>query len=214
MTGLLDRYAARKRKRQVSSNSDSNPTQATRSSLPTAKGGLEMQAIIIPGSLEPGTTDHMEPAGVARTDSKEADSVLSALQEIHPSDEGRPGRLKFMRSGLPRLPLPERIITNSYTPPRGPEPLRVEVSAPGADEVKFIMCCWEPFHRGEATVEWMNNLYLHKLRMVVAARGLSLGEDYMVSVPVGTRKEDIEWNINDGIQVRNCNYVQSTEQVR
>ena len=199
MTGLLDRYAARKRKRQVSSNSESDPAQAAGSSFPTAKGGLEMQSIIIPSSLEPGTTDQTEPAGVARTDSKEADPVLSALQVIHPFDEGRPGRSKFMRSGLPRPPLPERIITNSYTPPRGPEPLRVEVSAPGAEEVKFIMRCWEPFHRGEAAVEWMNNLYLHKLRMVMVARGMGLGEDYTVSVPAGTRNEDIEWNINDGI---------------
>ena len=35
-----------------------------------------------------------------------------------------------------------------------------------------------------------------------------------MSVPVGTRNEDIERTINDGIQVRNYNYVQSTELVR
>ena len=52
------------------------------------------------------------------------------------------------------------------------------------------------------------------LRMPVVARGMDLGEDYSVSVPVGTRKEDIERIINDGIQVRNRNYVQSTELVR
>ena len=38
-----------------------------------------MQAIVIPGSPEPGATDQTEPAGVARTESKEADPVLSAL---------------------------------------------------------------------------------------------------------------------------------------
>ena len=76
---------------------------------------------------------------MARTESKEADSVPSALQVIHPSDEGRLGRLKFTLSGLPRPPLSERIITNSYAPPRGLEHPRVEVSALGADEVKFIM---------------------------------------------------------------------------
>ena len=90
----------------------------------------------------------------------------------------------------------------------------MEVSAPEADEVKFIMRCWEPFHRGEAAAEWMNNLYLHKLRMVVATRGMGISEDYTVSVPARTRKEDNEWNINDGIQVCNRNYVQSTELVR
>ena len=198
----------------MSSSSESDPTQAVRSSQPAAEGGLEMQAIVIPGSLEPGATDQMEPVGVARTELKEVDLVPSALQVIHPSDEGRPGRSKFMRSGLPRPPLPERIITNSYAPPCGLELLRVEVSAPGADEVKFIMRRWEPFHCGEAAADRMNNLYLHMLRMLVAARGMGLGEDYSVSVPAGTRKEDIERIIDDGIQVRNRNYVQSTELVR
>ena len=112
-----------------------------------------------------------------------------------------------MRSGLPRPPLPERIITNSYAPLRGPEPPRVEVSAPRADEVKFIMRRWEPFHRGEAATDWMNNLYPHMLRMPVAARGMGLGEDYSVSISARTQKEDIERIIDDRIQVRNRNYV-------
>ena len=146
-----------------------------------------MQAIVIPGYPEPGATDQSELAGVARTESKEADPVPSALQVIHPSDEGRPIRLKFMRSGLPRPPLPERIITNSYAPPR-PEPSKVEVSAPGADEVKLIMRRWEPFHHGEATADRMNNLYPHMLQMPVAARGMGFGEDHSVSVPTGTQK--------------------------
>ena len=50
--------------------------------------------------------------------------------------------------------------------------------------------------------------------MPVVARGMGLGEDYTVSVSVGTRKEDIQQNIDDGIQVHNRNYVQSTELVR
>ena len=88
MTGLLDRYAARKRKRQVSSSSESDPAQTAGSSQLVAERGSEMQAIVIPGSPEPGATNQMEPAGVARTESKEADPVPSALQVIHPSDEG------------------------------------------------------------------------------------------------------------------------------
>ena len=207
MTGLLDRYAARKRKRQLSSSNESDPVQAAGSSQPAAEGGSEMQAIAILSSPEPGATDQTEPAGVARTESKEVDPILSALQVIHPFDEGRFGRLKFMRSRLPRPPLPERIITNSYAPPRGPEPPRVKVLAPGANKVKFIMRRWKPFHRGEAAADQMNNLYPHMLRMLVVARGMGLGEDYSVSVPTGTWKEDIEWIIDDGIQVRNRNYV-------
>ena len=139
MTGLLDRYAARKRKRQLSSSTESDPAQAVGSNPPASEGGSKMQAIVIPGSPEPGATNQTEPVEVAPIESKEADSVPSTLQVIHPSNEGRPSRSKFMRFGLPRPPLPERIITNSYAPPRGPEPLRVEVSTLEADEVKYIM---------------------------------------------------------------------------
>ena len=172
-----------------------------------------MQAIIINGSPESGSIDQTEPTGVARLESKEADPILSALQVIPPSDraEGQPSRLKFMWSGLPRPTLPDRIITNCYAPSRGLEPPRVEISTPGADEVKHIMRRWEPFHRGESAADRLNNLYSHMLRISVVARGMGLGEDYTVSVPAGTRKEDIQWIIDDGIQVRNRNYVQSTE---
>ena len=218
MTGLLDRYAVRKRKWQLSSGSefDITPAQTTGHSQPSVEGGSKGQAIIIPGSPESGPTDQSQPAGVALLESKEADPVPSELQVIPHSDrdEGQPSRLKFMRSGLPRPTLPKRIISNYYAPPHGPEPQRVEVSAPGADEVKYIMRHWEPLHRGESAANWLNNLYPHMLRITVAAQGMGLGEDYKVSVPARTRKEDIQWIIDDGIQVRNRNYVQSTELVR
>ena len=57
-----------------------------------------MQAIIIPGSPELGPSDQMEPMGVARVESKEADSVPSVLQVIPPRDraKGQPSRSKFM----------------------------------------------------------------------------------------------------------------------
>ena len=214
MTGLLGRYAAHKRKRQLSSSSESDPTQAAGSNLSGAEGGSDMQAIVIPSSPEPGATNQTEPTGVAQIELKEADLVPSALQVIHPSDEGRPSKSKFMRSGLPRPPLLELIITNSYAPPSRPEPPRVEVSVLRVDEVKYIMRHWEPFHRGEAAADRLNNLNPHMFRMPIAARGMSLGEDYSVSVPARTRNEDIERIIDDGIQVRNRNYVQSTKLVR
>ena len=90
----------------------------------------------------------------------------------------------------------------------------MEVSAPGADEVKYIMRRWEPFHRGESATDRLNNLYPHMLWMAVASWGMGLGEDCSVSIPARTRKEDIQRIIDDGIQVRNRNYVQSTELVR
>ena len=81
MTGLLDRYAARKRKRQLSSGSESDiaPAQAEGPSQPTTKGGSEGQVIIIPCSPELGPVDQTETAGAAWIESKEVDPVPSAL---------------------------------------------------------------------------------------------------------------------------------------
>ena len=90
----------------------------------------------------------------------------------------------------------------------------MEVSAPEADEVKYIMHSWEPFHRGESDADEVNNLYPHMLWMPIAARGMGLGEDYLVSVLAGPRKEDLQRIIDDGIQVHNRNYIQSIELVR
>ena len=195
MIGLLDRYAARKKKWQLSYGSefDIAPAQAEGPSQPAVEGGSEGQVIIIPGSPESGPVDPMETAGHARIESIEVDPVPSALQVIPPPDraEGQPSRSKFMRSRLPRPKLSDRIITDCYAPPRGSGPPRVEVLAPEADELKDIICRLEPFHRGESAFDRLNNLYLHMLRIPVAARGMGLSEDYLVIVPAGTWKEDI-----------------------
>ena len=81
MTGLLNRYAANKRKRQLSFDSESDiaSAQAAGPSQPAAKGGSEVQAIIIPGSPESGPIDQTEPTGVTRIELKEDDPVPSAL---------------------------------------------------------------------------------------------------------------------------------------
>ena len=39
------------------------------------------------------------------------------------------------------------------------------------------------------------------------------GEEYNISIPCGTSKEDLQQMIEDGMQVRNCNFDQSTELV-
>ena len=63
MTGLLDCYAARKWKRHESSESE--PDQAEGSNRPTTNGDSEMQAIVIPGSHEMGSSDQSGPEDVA-----------------------------------------------------------------------------------------------------------------------------------------------------
>ena len=51
------------------------------------------------------------------------------------------------------------------------------------------------------------------LQMSVVARANAVGEDYSVIVSVGTNKEDLQQIIEDGIQIRNHNYIQSSELV-
>ena len=51
-------------------------------------------------------------------------------------------------------------------------------------------------------------------RVQVAARGMGFHEDYTVSLPTSTLKEDFMQIIDDGIQVQNLNFVQSIELVR
>ena len=219
--GLLDRYAARKRKRQVSSSgeSDAAPVQSAGLSQPVTKdqsaadGSSGNRAITIPGSPELVPTNGPEPN---RSKSNEDDPASRALQIIPPSDqgEGSQNRSEFMRSSLPRPKQSDQVITYNYIPPCGPKPPRIEISAPGEEEVKKILRRWEPFHRGESAANRLNYLYLAMYRVLVTARGMGLHEAYTVPVPASTPKEDFLQIIEDGIQVRNLNFVQSTELVR
>ena len=90
----------------------------------------------------------------------------------------------------------------------------MEVSALRAEEVKDILRRWEPFHRGASPADRLDNLYPAIYRVSVVARGMGLREDYSAILPASTPKVDFLQIIDDGIQVRNRNFVQSTELVR
>ena len=117
MTGLLDRYAARKRKQHVvsSSESDPAPVQTVGPSLPATDGqpvtdgSSGDQTIIIPCSPELEPTVGAEPDGVGRSESNEGDPASRALQVIPPLDRGeeQPNKSKYMRSGLPKPNRPD-----------------------------------------------------------------------------------------------------------
>ena len=92
-TGLLDRYAARKRKQRVSSSgeSDATPTQSAGWSQPTtedqsvADGSSGDRSITILGSPELGP---IVGSGPDQSELNEDDPALQALQIILPSDQG------------------------------------------------------------------------------------------------------------------------------
>ena len=154
--------------------------------------------------------------GADRSESTEDDPAPRVLQVIPPSDRGEvpPSRSEYMWSGLPRPKRSNQVITNNYLPPRGPEPQRVEISAPGEEEVKEILRRWEPFHLGASAADRLNSLYPAMYRVPMAARGMGFHEDYTVPVLASTLKKDFLEIIDDGIQVRNHNFVQSIELVR
>ena len=203
----------------MSGESDAAPAQSADLSQPTTKyqyaadSSSGDRAITIPGSPELGPTVGSEPDQFGLN---EDDPAPRALQIIPPSDQGeeRPSKSKFTRSSFPKPTRPVEVLTLNYLPPRGPEPPRVEVSAPGLEEVKDILRRWEPFHHEASVANRMNNLYPHIYRVPVTACGMGLHEDYSVNLPTSTPKEDFQQIIDDVIHVRNRNFVQSTELVR
>ena len=50
--------------------------------------------------------------------------------------------------------------------------------------------------------------------MLITSLEAGLGEEYSVVVPVGTIKEYIQQIVEDGMQIRNRNYIQSAELVK
>ena len=214
MTGLLDHYATRKRKRQESS--ERGPDQAEGSSQPVMDGDSEMQEIAISGSPKMGSSDRPGLEDVALREPREATPIPSSLQVIHPPDraEIQPNMPRLARTRRKRSSLPDRILLNSYLPPRGPAPLMEEVAVLEPVGIKHIIHRWKPFNQGESAADRLDDLYPRMLRMPVAAQAGGLGEEYFVIVPTGIIKEDLQQICEDGMQVRNRNYIQSTELVR
>ena len=113
---------------------------------------------------------------------------------VHPHDqlESRTGNAKLALPRRKRPLLPDRILLNSYLPPRGSTSVMEEVTAPRPDDIKLILHRWKPFNRGESAADRLDDLYPRTLRMPVTVREAGLGEEYFVAVPVVTIKEDIQ----------------------
>ena len=117
MTGLLDRYAARKRKRQENAarDADASLDQPVGSSRPVAGGSSEERAISIPSSPETRSNYRLD---IGDDVLAEAVPAPPALQIILPPTQvgSQSGRSEFTRTKLKRQKLLNRIITNSYLP--------------------------------------------------------------------------------------------------
>ena len=66
---------------------------------------------------------------------------------------------------------PDRMLVNSYLPPRGPDPPVEEVTVPGLKGAQEIIDRWRPFNRGESSADHLHDLYLTMLRMALFGPG-------------------------------------------
>ena len=105
------------------------------------------------------------------------------------------------------------MLVNSYLPPRGPAPPMEEVTVLGPKGAQEIVDRWRPFNRGKSSADHLQDLYPTMLRMPVTVQAGGQGEEYNISISCSTSKEDLQQMIEDGIQVRNRNFDQSTELV-
>ena len=141
--------------------------------------------------------------------------ILPVTQHHAP---GRPerclGNAKLALSRSKRSLPPDRILLNSYVPPRGSASPMEEVTTLRPDDIKLILHRLRPFNRGESAADRLNDLYPRKLRMPVTTREAGLGEKYSVAVPIGTIKEVIQKIVENGMQIRNRNYFQSAKLVK
>ena len=175
-----------------------------------------MQKIVIQSSLEMGSIDQLGSEDFALEELRGDTPISPALQVIHPLDrlEIHSDNAKLARAGRKRPLPPDLILLNCYLPLCGPAPMMEKVIVPELEDIKRIIQRWKPFNWGESTIDHLNDLYPRMLRIPVTARAVGLGEEYFVVVPLSTVKEDIQQIVEDKMQIRNRNYVQSTELVK
>ena len=82
-----------------------------------------------------------------------------------------------------------------------------EVTVPGLEGDQEIVDRWRPFNRGESSTDRLHNMYSTMLRILVTIQVGGQGEEYNISVPCCTSKEDLQQMIEDGMQVRNRNLI-------
>ena len=95
-----------------------------------------------------GSNDQPGSEDIAREDPREEAPIPPTLQVVHPSErpESRPGAARLALTGRKRPLPPDRILLNSYRPPRGPAPVMEEVEVPGPDDINSILHRWKPFN--------------------------------------------------------------------
>ena len=82
-----------------------------------------------------------------------------------------------------------------------------EVSVLGPEGGQEIINRWRLFNQGESLAAHMQQLYLALLRMSIAVRAEGRGEEYAVSVIAYACKDELKQVVEDGMLIRNRNFV-------
>ena len=200
MFDLVHNFATRKRKRDVS-------FKRVVDVVPEVAGGKgpDVQVIVISGSPEMGSNDQSDLENATLVESREASLTPTVIQVIHPPEQApsRPERPLYTRAERSRPWLPDRLLLNSYHPPRGLAPPMKEVLAPGPEGAQEIIDRWRPFNRGKSSADRLHDLYPGLLRIPVTVLAEGKGEEYAISTPSSTSKEDLLQMVEDGMMV--CN---------
>ena len=136
MSDLVHNFAALKWKRDASFKRAIN-------AIPEVTGGEgpDVQAIVISGSPEMGSNDQPGLENATLVESGEASPTSAAIQVIHfpEQDPGQLERPLHTQTERSRPRLPDRLLVNSYHPPRSPTSPMGEVLAPGPKGAQEII---------------------------------------------------------------------------
>ena len=118
------------------------------------------------------SNDQLGSKDIAYEGPRKEAPIPPALQVVHPPErsESRPSVAKLALTGRKKPLPPNRILLNSFLPPRGPASVMEEVAVPGPDDIKSILHRWKPFNRGESAADSLDDLYPRMLRLPVRAR--------------------------------------------
>ena len=128
-----------------------------------------MQAIVISGSPEMSLNDQPAMGNVTLEESREESPIPVDLQVIHHPEQvsSQLDKAKYTRARCRKPLLSDRMLVNSYLPPRGPTPPMEEVTVPWPEVAQEIVNRWRPFNRGESSANHLHDMYPTMLRMPV-----------------------------------------------
>ena len=136
MSNKVHNIAARKQKH------DASFKQLADAIPEVAEGEVsDVQAIVIIGPPEMDLNDQLASENATLVELGEASHTPTAIQVIHPPEQasGRPERPQYTQVQCSKPRLPDRLLLNSYLPPRDSNPPMEEVLDPGPEGAQEII---------------------------------------------------------------------------